>query len=313
MNYQYIFSIYNGLAKIKIRTNFELMERLEINEVYSTIPTCFLVENCNNDCDSEIDIYYSNINKFEYNEDFSHITICCKETNFYSPDITFLMLCIFASVLQRYDYYMVHSSAISFEDKGIMFVGPSGSGKTNVSLYITKKYGASFVSGDMTLLKYDADSKKIFLVGGTKELTAFDNIVESLFGINDFNGFNRVNGKVILEKSFLKRNNVSFTKKNCELAMIVNIRGGLSSYVKKSYDIAENIIKVTGMLSEWIRAYSNYCVSTGHFFPDLDTEILRSRRNKMVQDMAQINQASFYGQYDLVAEEIYKLFISECK
>lgn len=61
MNYQYIFSIYNGLAKIKVRTNFELMERLEINEVYSTIPTCLLVENCNSDCDSEIDICYSNI------------------------------------------------------------------------------------------------------------------------------------------------------------------------------------------------------------------------------------------------------------
>lgn len=313
MSYQYIFSIYNGLAKIRIRTNFELMERLEINEVYSTIPTCMLVENCYNDCDSEIDICYSDINKFEYNEDFSHFTICCKENNFYSPDITFLMLCIFASKLQRYDYYMVHSSAISLEDKGIIFVGPSGSGKTNVSLFLTKKYDASFVSGDMTLLKYDEDTKKIFLVGGTKELTAFDNIVESLFGISDFNGFNRVNGKVILEKSFLKRNNVNFTKKNCELTMIVNIRGGLNSYVKKNYDIAENIIKVTGMLSEWIRTYSNYCVSTGHFFPDFDTKILRSRRNMMVQDMAQIHQASFYGQYDLVAEEIYKIFISEFK
>lgn len=311
MKHQYLFSICNGLAKIKITTNFELLEKLEIEEVYSTIPTCLLLEQgVHERVDCEIDLQYSNQSDFEYNEDFSYFKICCRENEFYSPDVTFLMLCIFASILQRHNYYMVHSSAISFGKKGIIFVGPSGSGKTNVSLYITKKYGANFVSGDMTLLRFDETTKKIFLVGGTRELTAFENIVKSLYNINDFTEFKRVNGKVILEEELLKKNNVQFATDVCELSMIVNIRGGLKSYVKKSYDTAENIIKVTGMLSEWIRTHSNYCVSTKNFFPDLDNELLMQKRNEAVQCMATINQASFYGQYDLVAEEIYKVFIN---
>lgn len=302
-----IFNLSN-LAKIKISSNKDVENILDFEDIYSTIPNCF-IDNSQTDIDAQIDIkflYKNGKQGFHYNKKYSKFKIACYENNYYIPDLTFLMLCIFASKIQKYGYYLVHSSAMKINDKGVIFIGPSGSGKTNISLSMAKNYNAEFISGDMTLIKYDNNTRKSYLIGGTRKLTAFGNIIDSLYGDNSSKKLDSINGKRILNEDFLIKHNVKFSSNPCELKLIVNIRGGLKSYIKKDYDKPERLIKVVGIISEWIRTHSNYCVSTGDFFPDMDDKLNLKLRNCAVQSMSNIPQFSVYGPFDESAKIIYE-------
>ena len=86
----------------------------------------------------------------------------------------------------------------------------------------------------------------------------------------------------------------------------MNIRGGLKSYIKKDYDKAERTIKVVGMVSEWIRTHSNYCISTSEFFPDMDSVSGAKIRNKAIQKMSEVPQFSIYGPFEESAKKIFE-------
>ena len=302
-----IFSL-EDISRIKVYSNLDLEDKLDFSDIYSTIPNCSIVKD-DNDISAEIELEFVEKNTkqgFYYDETFSKFKIVCSQENYYIPDTTFLMLCVFASKIQEKGYYLIHSSAMNIDGKGVLFVGPSGSGKTNISLYMAKKYAAEYISGDMTLVKFDSCLNKIFLIGGTHSLTAFANIIDSMFYKNCSKDLESINGKKILGKDFLIKNNIKFSKEPVELNLIVNIRGGLKSYIKKNYDKPERIIKVVGMISEWIRTHSNYCISTGEFFPDMDSTTGLELRNVTVQKMSDIPQFSVYGPFDESAKIIYK-------
>lgn len=302
-----IFNLAN-LAKIEVVSNLDLDDKLDFDDIYSTVPMCTIDENADSiDCQISVEFVENEKEQgFYYNEDFSIFKITCTKENYYVPDVTFLMLCVFASKIQNKGYYLVHSSAMKIDGQGVLFVGPSGSGKTNISLSMAKNHDAEYISGDMTLVQYDIENDKVYLVGGTHSLTAFENIVESMYGKGCTKDLGMINGKKILSEKFLKDHNIKFAEDPCELKLIVNIRGGLKSYIKKDYDKPERIIKVIGMISEWIRTHSNYCVSTSDFFPDMDNVAGAQIRNMAIQTMSNVKQFSVYGPYDESAKVIYE-------
>lgn len=298
----------SDIAKIRVFSNLDLDDKLDFDDIYSTIPACSIDENAD-EVDAQIELEFVDSDKqqgFYYDETCSNFKIVCSRENYYIPDTTFLMLCVFASKIQEQGYYLVHSSAMNIDGKGVLFVGPSGSGKTNISLSMTKNHDAEYISGDMTLVKFDEESGKVYLVGGTHSLTAFENIVETMYGKGCSKDLGTINGKKILDENFLTKHDIRFATEPCELQLIVNIRGGLRTYIKKDYDKPERIIKVVGLISEWIRTHSNYCVSTGEFFPDMDSYSGAALRNKAVQKISDVPQFSVYGPYDESAKIIYE-------
>ena len=302
-----VFSL-SDIARIRVVSNKHLDNKLDFDDIYSTIPDCSIVENEQN-IDAEIELNFVESKEeqgFCYDEDFKTFKICCMEDDYYVPDITFLMLCVFASKIQEKGYYLIHSSAMSIDGKGVLFVGPSGSGKTNISLSMAKNCNAKYISGDMTLVKFDQKNNKVYLVAGTHSLTAFENVVESMYGEGCCKDLGVINGKKILDESFLIKHNIEFETEPCELNLVVNIRGGLKSYIKKDYDKAERTIKVVGMVSEWIRTHSNYCISTSEFFPDMDSVSGAKIRNKAIQKMSEVPQFSIYGPFEESAKKIFE-------
>ena len=298
----------SDIAKIKVISNLDLDDKLDFDDIYSTIPACS-IDDKSEKVDAQIELEFVDNDSqqgFYYDETCSNFKIVCSKENYYVPDTTFLMLCVFASKIQEQGYYLVHSSAMNIDGNGALFVGPSGSGKTNISLSMAKNHNAEYISGDMTLVKYDDKTGKVYLVGGTHSLTAFENIVDSMYGKGCSKDLGSINGKKILNEEFLTKHNIKFADQPCELKLIVNIRGGLTTYIKKDYDKAERIIKVVGLISEWIRTHSNYCVSTGDFFPDMDSISGATLRNKAVQKMSDVPQFSVYGPFEESAKIIYE-------
>lgn len=301
-----IFSL-NNISKIKLISNENFNEILNFGEIFSTIPMCKIVENVP-DVDCTIEIRFVNQNEiaFKYNKSFTKFKVFCEKSNYYPPDITFLMLCVFASKLQNKGYYLIHSSAMNINNKGVLFVGPSGSGKTNISLILAKNEHGKYISGDMTLVRVDTNQNKVYLVGGTTELTAFDTILNKLFNENKVKNLQNINSKKLLDSTFLKNENIEFENIECELKLIVNIRGGTKLYIKKAYDFAECLIKVEGMISEWIRCHSNFIISTNSFFPDMDNTSGMNIRKAALNLMSNIKQFSVYGPYEETAKMIAK-------
>jgi len=303
-----VFFSLSDISKVRVKSNLDLDDKLDFDDIYSTIPACS-IDDKSASVDAQIELEFVENNEkqgFYYDETCSNFKIVCSRENYYIPDTTFLMLCVFASKIQEKGYYLVHSSAMNIDGNGVIFVGPSGSGKTNISLSMAKNHNAEYISGDMTLVKFDPTSNKIFLVGGTHSLTAFENIVDSMYGKGSSKELGTINGKKILNENFLTKHNIRFADHPCELKLVVNIRGGLTTYIKKDYDKPERIIKVVGMISEWIRTHSNYCVSTGEFFPDMDSYSGAMLRNKAVQKMSDVPQFSVYGPFEESAKIIYE-------
>lgn len=299
----------NDISRIKLISDESFNEILNFGEIFSTIPMCKIEEDSHDiDCIVEIRFVKSKDVSFKYNKSFTKFKIYCEKSKFYSPDVTFLMLCIFASKLQNKGYYLVHSSAMNINGKGILFVGPSGSGKTNISLMLAKNENGTYISGDMTLVRVDQNLNKVYLVGGTKELTAFETILSKLFGKDKVKQLQNINSKKLLDTEFLQNENIKFEQKECELKLIVNIRGGTKTYIKKNYDSAECLLKVEGMISEWIRCHSNYIISTNSFFPDMDNKNGMEIRKIALDLMSKIKQFSIYGPYEetalMIANEI---------
>ncbi len=299
-----IFNL-NNLAKIRLVSKEKFSDILNFGEICSTIPLCNIdTDSRNIDCEIEIDFVSKDEVKFEYNLDYTRFKIFCEKGKYYAPDITFLMLCVFASKIQNKGYYLIHSSAMNLNGKGVLFVGPSGSGKTNISLMLAKNERAKYISGDMTLIRLDKNLNKIYLVGGTKELTAFETILNKMFDKDKISKLQNINSKKLLTTDFLNDENIVFEENECELNLIVNIRGGTKSYIKKNYDREECLIKVAGMISEWIRCHSNFMISTNSFFPDLDNNNGMEMRKLTLNLMSQIKQFSVYGPYEDTAKII---------
>ena len=301
-----VFSL-NNISKIKLVSNEDFNNILDFGEIFSTIPMCEIVENDSTvDCIIEICFVKQRTVAFKYNKSYTKFKVQCEKSNYYSPDITFLMLCVFASKIQNKGYYLVHSSAMQINEKGVLFVGPSGSGKTNISLMLAINENGKYISGDMTLIRIDKKLNKVYLVGGTTELTAFETILNQLFEENKVKNLKVINNKKLLDSQFLKNENIEFVKEECELKLIVNIRGGTKLYIKKNYDFAERLIKVEGMISEWIRCHSNFIISTNSFFPDMDSKEGMNIRKKALGLLSKIEQFSVYGPYEETANKIAK-------
>lgn len=54
--------------------------------------------------------------------------------------------------LQEENKVLLHSSAVSYNNKGYLFIGGSNSGKTTLAMLFCSKHGAKFISSDLTVV-----------------------------------------------------------------------------------------------------------------------------------------------------------------
>lgn len=71
---------------------------------------------------------------------------------------------------QEKSYFTMHSSALTINGKGILLLGQSGAGKTSLMLNLCQKYPSTVISNDLTVVRHDPQSRKMFLIDGTKEI-----------------------------------------------------------------------------------------------------------------------------------------------
>lgn len=81
---------------------------------------------------------------------------------------------------QEQSAYTIYSAALAIEGNGALLLGPSGAGKTSVLLKLCQICNCEIISNNLTLIRHDAESQKIYLDDGTKEIRP------RLAAVNDF-------------------------------------------------------------------------------------------------------------------------------
>lgn len=71
---------------------------------------------------------------------------------------------------QTESMFIMHSSALTIEDKGVLLLGHAGSGKTSILLGLGMKYNCEVISNDLTVVAHSSESENMTLVDGTKEI-----------------------------------------------------------------------------------------------------------------------------------------------
>ena len=69
---------------------------------------------------------------------------------------------------QKESIFTLHASSVAIDKKGILLIGDGGSGKTAISLGMSRKYDCEFISNDLSIVSYDKDSHKAFLLESSK-------------------------------------------------------------------------------------------------------------------------------------------------
>ena len=69
-------------------------------------------------------------------------------------DIAFILQKLFDAAYQRKGLLTFHSSAISVNNNGVLFIGAAGSGKTTLALTAEFANSGKFISNNRTVIKF---------------------------------------------------------------------------------------------------------------------------------------------------------------
>lgn len=69
---------------------------------------------------------------------------------------------------QKESTFILHASSVAIDKKGVLLVGDGGSGKTAIALGMAKKYDCEFLSNDLSVVNYNKNLEKAFLLESSK-------------------------------------------------------------------------------------------------------------------------------------------------
>ena len=93
---------------------------------------------------------------YTFEDDYSRFFFQIDE-NCTSEVFSELLMVGFYSYMALHDTLLMHASAVSYEDKSIVFTAPSGTGKTTQAELWAKHKGATILNGDKVFLKKEDD------------------------------------------------------------------------------------------------------------------------------------------------------------
>ncbi len=173
-------------------------------------------------------------------------------------------------LLNQTDRYILHSSAVSGSDKGILFLGESGSGKTTIALDLCEHAGFQLLSGDLSVIQ-SRPGEQPTIVGGTNEVL-----------IKKVNAqYHSFNGAPYHDDYVLVSSPNPFPTINPPLSAIYLVKIDISAKELSSYEIKPRKAKIllSEALSTYIRASNILWIPERPvYYPSFDNEDLFTKR-----------------------------------
>lgn len=115
-------------------------------------------------------IINENVVKYmEYDKISNVATLYAPKDSIRFPDLIYIILPMFSKVLEQDSKYLIHSSAIKYDDNhSFVLVGDANAGKTSLAYELISKHGYKLVSNDHSIVGLEDGFFKLY--GGTKEI-----------------------------------------------------------------------------------------------------------------------------------------------
>ena len=183
--FQIKFKVEN-YAEINFYTDIEKVKDLiliESQKITKTIPITdievFHVDKSNINMKDALIIKSGSEKKLEYDKD-SNAAIVSINDDLRLFDITYILLEMFENSLIRNKKYLVHSSALKYDDdKSILLLGDANAGKSSLAYSLMNDYGMKLISNDHTLVGFENNKLKTY--AGTKLLEMRNGIILEKF------------------------------------------------------------------------------------------------------------------------------------
>ena len=168
---------------IKSNLDLNLTESLRHDDILFTINFLYkkppLKSSSNNPIFVNNKIYFTLHNDLHFEINKNTINCYCKEEHMHKAKHSVLGL-PFGFLMHQKNYFVLHASALSIGNKGVLFIGPSGSGKSSICAGLIQK-GLNFISDDITIINNSLKLEScINSLDISKEILAINNKINIL-------------------------------------------------------------------------------------------------------------------------------------
>lgn len=214
--------------------------------------------------------------------------------------------------LQKKGYFMVHASAVSKGEEGLLLFGASGSGKTVTAITLCKEYGFSLISNGSSILKLE--NGRPVIVGTFKEgiklryssfNKAFPNEAKRIFNINNDNNNALFDKKINILPKEINVNESTLINKLNTFNQIKLIEEPFSTCELDSY---RTKLILYEDISRHVRGSGNIIMfgeqnNESLWIPSLDSPEIHEKRSKLIEVICDAYLGKgLYGQPDECAK-----------
>ncbi len=323
--YRINLKIYN-MASINLYTTFENIKNIfsDYNcSIKRTIPISSIsissIENqaISYEKDSII------IEKFDkkhmkYDREKNIAFIFAKEEEIRFLDLVYIILPMFSNVLQRENKYLIHSSALKYnDDSSILLVGNANSGKTSLAYELIDKYDFKLISNDHSIIGIEDNRIKIY--AGTKEIQMrvgaiklyFPELYKKVLSENLVNISKDIWDQKIIINKYLNSDNISSYENDYSTVTdmySLDICNDGNTYIRKKEPI-DQLLFIYENISRIIKGTYNYITGFNYPMPSIENEeILQKLANNCKLMMENCNIYEGKGDIDAFSKKLVKKY-----
>lgn len=170
-----IYTTINDVANEFIKNKYRIIKTIPITDIKLENSENEFIDNTN-----AMYIMQGNDNTINFDINSNSIFITIKDTKIRVLDYIYMLLQMFANDLSDSEKYLLHSSALKYDDdKSILLVGDANSGKSTLAYNLISNYGMQLISNDHTLIGKEDSVLKTF--SGTKTLELRYGVIDKYF------------------------------------------------------------------------------------------------------------------------------------
>lgn len=190
------------------------------------------------------------------------------------PDIVYVLLEMFSNQLLNQEKYLLHSSALQYDDnKSILLIGDGNAGKTSLAYKLMRDYKYKLIANDHVVLNFDQNH--LYSLGGTKEIEMRMGIIESHFpelSKEEEVPFDKLWSKKTIindriDQSLIAKNEPTIVTDIFQ----INVAEGGTSFVSKK-DKIDQLLYLYEQLSKIIKGTYNLITGFEYPLPSLESE-----------------------------------------
>lgn len=267
-------SVYTDFKSIKdkfLLPNCSIKRTIPITKI-----SCHEINNNEINYLNAIVINSSDNKSMYYDKKYNVSVLIVNEESIRFPDLVYIMLSMFSNILQEQNKYLLHSSALQYNEKNAFaLVGDANAGKTSLAYELIDKHGCKLISNDHSIIGLEEGKLKIF--GGTKEIQMRLGAIEMYFpdlykkiNIEDENKWNR---KIIVNDYIDEELVVSEDTDELDLTCIysINTSNSGNSFIRQK-EYVDELLFMYESLSRIIKGTYNLITGFNYAMPSMETK-----------------------------------------